>query len=299
MATLPTTPENATRITQHPDARRRSPPTGSGRPALTLSAVWPTDPRPAGPGSSPAAMLPAPWAMKSWFGVRPRAVRVRRRLGHAGALHEHDRGDRERAARATTNEKSPRSRKRGQRDPAWGSRRRRRPCATPSSPSSDHDDGRHDQGDQRAYDGEPGAAQHDDDARARRGRRAARPSSISPGWVSDVRRLARARSPPSAGAPVRSASWPKMMLTATPVRNPIITECERNGCSARGGGCRRATIADAGHEREQEQRRRAVGRIDARHRRSGGERGRARGRDDHQLRAGVEARRRSARRSCA
>jgi hypothetical protein len=33
---------------------------------------------------------------------------------------------------------------------------------------------------------------------------------------------------PSAATPVKSASWPKMMLAATPVRNPIITEWETN-----------------------------------------------------------------------
>ena len=33
---------------------------------------------------------------------------------------------------------------------------------------------------------------------------------------------------PLTSAPVRSPSWPQMMLTATPVRKPIITEIDTN-----------------------------------------------------------------------
>ena len=61
---------------------------------------------------------------------------------------------------------------------------------------------------------------------------AARPTASDASWieagsVNTLNAFAIANRP-SAGAPVRSGIWPATMLTATPVRNPIITECETN-----------------------------------------------------------------------
>jgi hypothetical protein len=48
-------------------------------------------------------------------------------------------------------------------------------------------------------------------------------SSIRPGWVTTSHAFWTATDP-SASAPVRSGICPAMMFTATPLRNPIITE---------------------------------------------------------------------------
>ena len=68
IATTPTTPDSATRITsiQIPakiEAQR------STAPALTLIAVWPTEPPTGMPLKKPDARLPTPWAMKSRSGL--------------------------------------------------------------------------------------------------------------------------------------------------------------------------------------------------------------------------------------
>ena len=47
------------------------------------------------------------------------------------------------------------------------------------------------------------------------------------GWVTTYTAFSMA-TPPSVGDPTSPASWPKMMFTATPVRNPSITERETN-----------------------------------------------------------------------
>ena len=46
-----------------------------------------------------------------------------------------------------------------------------------------------------------------------------------PGVEDDVHRL-REREVRLGLAPVRPGSWPRMMLTAIPVRKPVITECD-------------------------------------------------------------------------
>ena len=48
-------------------------------------------------------------------------------------------------------------------------------------------------------------------------------TSIVPGWVTTSHAFCTAIDP-SASVPARSGIWPAMMLTETPVRNPIITE---------------------------------------------------------------------------
>lgn len=49
--------------------------------------------------------------------------------------------------------------------------------------------------------------------------------SIRPGWTTMSSALASGNGP-EAEAPSRSGSWPSRMLSATPVRKPVITECE-------------------------------------------------------------------------
>ena len=49
-----------------------------------------------------------------------------------------------------------------------------------------------------------------------------------PGCTSTLRPLVRLIDPFTSSAPVRSCSWPRMMFTATPVRNPTITEWDTN-----------------------------------------------------------------------
>ena len=49
------------------------------------------------------------------------------------------------------------------------------------------------------------------------------PGRCGSGWVRTSHAFWRATDP-SASAPVRSGIWPAMMLTATPLRKPIITE---------------------------------------------------------------------------
>ena len=51
--------------------------------------------------------------------------------------------------------------------------------------------------------------------------------SMAPGWTRTLRALASGKSP-CAGAPVRLATWLHTILTAIPVRNPVITEWETN-----------------------------------------------------------------------
>jgi hypothetical protein len=51
--------------------------------------------------------------------------------------------------------------------------------------------------------------------------------SMALGWRSTLRALASGKSP-CAGAPVSPATWLHTMLTAIPVRNPVITEWETN-----------------------------------------------------------------------
>ena len=48
-------------------------------------------------------------------------------------------------------------------------------------------------------------------------------TSIRPGWMTTLRALASGN-PPCAVVPVRSGICPQTMLTATPVKNPVITE---------------------------------------------------------------------------
>ena len=92
MATVPTTPENASRMIaiQMPAkiAAQRS-----RAPAATLRAVWPTEPPTGCPRKRPDSRFPTPWARKSRFGSDRRAVRVRGRLADAGSLDQHERRD--------------------------------------------------------------------------------------------------------------------------------------------------------------------------------------------------------------
>ena len=75
-----------------------------------------------------------------------------------------------------------------------------------------------------------------DDSRVRpspkRAARAASPhaavaGSTRDGWVTRSQNFASANGPDTS-APTRSGIWPKTMLTATPVRKPIITEWGTN-----------------------------------------------------------------------
>ena len=50
---------------------------------------------------------------------------------------------------------------------------------------------------------------------------------IAEGWVTTYSAFSIATLP-SATAPARSGTWPATMFTATPVRKPIITECDTN-----------------------------------------------------------------------
>ena len=204
-------------------------------------------------------------------------------LGDAGALHEHDRGDRQRAG-----EQRPRERRQ------LGPRRQGDAAGDVAlvldlgdiGARDEHDDRRDGQGDDGAEGGDAGAAEQEDDGE-RRDADEDRRRSISLGWIRTSQAFCTATDP-SASAPVRSGICPAMMFTATPLRKPTITEWLTNRVNRPRRSSPAAIIAaPAMRVRRNSAAGRSSG-LEVLQRGSGGERGGARGGDHHQLRAGAE-----------
>ena len=206
----------------HPQAceDRRPAAPGSGRDAERGLAR--RSRRRAGRGREPDNRLPMPCATKLRFVLGAGAVGVGRGLRHSCALDQHQRRHRQ----GSRHQARPRGRTDSGRYGEWQALRDLADIADQRDGGGAHDRHDHagdDQSHERGVRRDPGAPEPDQGDQSRRLRRPAWPAGSRPGMGHEVPELGRARTAPSTCAPTRSGIWPKMMLSATPVRKPIIT----------------------------------------------------------------------------
>ena len=205
IGTRPTTPENATRMIsiQMPakiDAHLLR------APAATLSDVLLTDPPTGVPWKNPEARFATPWPMKSRLVLGRRSARVRRGLGHPGALHQRDRGDGN-APLITPTVRSLRCGNTSGGSPLGIAPTSATVCDVVQIQQGD-DDGRDDDGDQRREQRDLGPAEQEHHRQRGHRRRCADADSMPVGWVMTYQAFCAA-TPPSVGDPSSPASWPE------------------------------------------------------------------------------------------
>ena len=221
IATCPTTPENATRISsiQIPDQieaqRLRA-------PAARFSAVCPTEPPTGCPLNRPLAMLPTPWATKSPLTLdgAPSAFGATSRTPAPCTI----------TIKAIASAPTTRSNESWSSDGSAGSGRplgispmSSTRCTTSFPVTTSTAVGTTSA---RSAPNPPSVVR----VAISNSASAAMPvkadaHSIAPRSVTTLNAFATAVSP-CAGTPSNCGSWPRTMLAATPVRNPVITECE-------------------------------------------------------------------------